>query len=62
MGRHLIDQPKARTDALRLRQFLQVQRAQLPARASLALQRRMRKSEGSARTREYLRILRGSLT
>ena len=61
MPRHIVDGPKARKGGLRLRQFLNLQRLQHPARASLMLQRRARKGESSARSREFTRIDRGRL-
>lgn len=59
MTKHVIDLPKTRTDAMRLRQYLNIQRSQHPDRASLMLQRRMRKGRGTALAREFLRIDRG---
>ncbi|ROU01271.1 hypothetical protein [Histidinibacterium lentulum] len=59
MTRHVIDQPRRRADAMRVRHFLNLERAQNPDRAALMLQRRMRKGQASPRVREFLRIERG---
>ncbi|SLN33172.1 hypothetical protein [Roseisalinus antarcticus] len=61
MSRHVIDKPRQPMSAERTRQFLNLQRAQNPDRASLMLQRRMRKRPSQTRVREYLRIDRGNL-
>jgi len=59
MTKHVIDQPRRRADAMRVRHFLNLERAQNPDRAALMLQRRMRKGQASPRVREFLRIERG---
>jgi len=58
MTKHLIDKSRGPGTA-RLRQYLKFERAQNPDRASLMLQRRLRKGPHGPRLREYLRIERG---
>lgn len=59
MERHILDKPRQRKDALRFRQYLNLQRAQHPDRATLMLQRRARKGTDTSHLREFLRIERG---
>ena len=59
MQRHLIDKARGGTGSARLAQFLKFERAQSPARASVMLQRRLRKTANSARLEAFLRIERG---
>ena len=59
MQRHLIDKARGGAGAARLKQYLRFERAQSPARASIMLQRRLRKDADATRVKEFLRIDRG---
>ena len=59
MQRHLIDKARGGPGAARLQHYLKFERAQSPDRATLMLQRRLRKSPSATRVKEFLRIDRG---
>ena len=59
MTKSPLDHPRSRTDGMRVRHFLNLQRAQNPARATVMMQRRIRKGKATPRVREFLRIERG---
>ncbi len=59
MTKHVIDQPSARIDGLRVRHYMNLERAQNPAQATKMLQRRIRKGKASPRLMAFLRIERG---
>ncbi|QQA43016.1 hypothetical protein [Pelagovum pacificum] len=57
--KHVADKSHHQAPAQRMRQYLRIQTSRHPDRASLMLQRRLRKSDTSRLTREFLRIERG---
>ncbi len=61
MARHILDTPKTRTTSGMKLSFSKILAAELPRRASLALQRRPASRSAGARLREYARIDRGAV-
>ena len=56
MQRHLIDKARGGAGTARLMHYLRFERAQSPARATVMLQRRLRKGAETTRVKEFLRI------
>ena len=60
MARHPLDQSSGPEGKLRVRRFLNVERARNPARATLQLQRRQRNAAAAYRLKAFLRIARAT--
>tara|TARA_R110002072_G_scaffold9106_1_gene44645 strand:+ start:309 stop:494 length:186 start_codon:yes stop_codon:yes gene_type:complete len=61
MQRHITDQKRARQSAIRAREYLRMEREQVPDKATVELQQRPH-TDGAGRLRQFLRIARGKIT